>query len=136
MYFRHELLPLQKNARHNMHQRERISWYVLRGELIESEELNDAFEYFGGDKGVKSKAEKAEWLIRNTKPEDLDKFVDFEFIRFCSNCGKPMGWGYCINGGCEYYCSDECLNKHYTEEEFEQMYDKGKGDSYYTTWID
>ena len=71
------------------------------------------------------------------------RFRDFEYdideaeeTRHCSECDKEMHEGYCINDGCEYYCSDDCLHKHYTEEEFEQMYDKGKGDSYYTTWID
>ena len=29
--------------------------------------------------------------------------------RICSACGKPMNKGYCIEGGMEYYCCDECL---------------------------
>ena len=47
-----------------------------------------------------------------------------------------MGWGYCIGDGCEYYCSEECLTQHYSDEEWQEMYNKGKGDSYYTAWID
>lgn len=59
---------------------------------------------------------------------------DLECIRICSDCGKIMNAGYCINHGEEYYCSDECLHKHYTNEEFNEMYDDGNGDSYYTEW--
>ena len=54
--------------------------------------------------------------------------------RICSHCGKPMRAGYCIEGGSEYYCSDECLHEHYTEEEYLEMYDGGEGDSYWTEW--
>lgn len=43
--------------------------------------------------------------------------------------------GYCIDSGLKYYCSDECLHKHYTKEEWLDMYEDG-GDSYYTEWED
>ena len=62
--------------------------------------------------------------------DDNEKHV----TRFCDNCGKKMYEGYCIENGFEYYCSDECLHKHYTEEEFLNMYNDGEGDSYYTEW--
>lgn len=45
-----------------------------------------------------------------------------------------MTEGYCIDNGCEYYCSDECLHRHYTEEEYLDMYNNGEGDSYWTVW--
>ena len=54
--------------------------------------------------------------------------------RFCTECGKAMNSGYCIDNGCEYYCSEDCLHQHYTEEEYLEMYDNGNGDSYYTEW--
>ena len=47
-----------------------------------------------------------------------------------------MGWGYCVECGNEYYCSDDCLHQKYSEEEWIEMYDNGKGTSYYTAWID
>lgn len=53
--------------------------------------------------------------------------------RVCSECKSVMLDGYCVNGGCEYYCSDECLHKNYTDEEWEAMYEEG-GDSYWSTW--
>lgn len=55
-------------------------------------------------------------------------------MRTCTHCSKSMTEGYCIDGGCEYYCSDECLHEHYTEEEYLAMYDDGEGDSYWTEW--
>jgi len=57
-------------------------------------------------------------------------------MRICSECRKKMNEGYCIDSGLEYYCSDECLHKHYTEEEYLEMYDEGNGDSYWTEWED
>lgn len=57
-------------------------------------------------------------------------------MRICNDCGKYMTRGYVIENGIEYYCSEECLNKHYTESEYLTMYDDGNGDSYYTEWDD
>lgn len=54
--------------------------------------------------------------------------------KICSECGNHMNSGYCIENGLEYYCSDECLHKNYTDEEYEQLYDNGNGDSYWTEW--
>lgn len=51
----------------------------------------------------------------------------------CDECGSGMNEGYCIFGGHYYYCSDECLHKHYTEEEWLDLYEDG-GDSYWTEW--
>jgi hypothetical protein len=44
-----------------------------------------------------------------------------------------MNEGYVIESR-EWYCSDECLHKHVTPEEFLELYDDGDGDSYYTEW--
>lgn len=56
--------------------------------------------------------------------------------RICSECGKHMAEGYVIEGGIEYYCSDECLHRHYTDEEYLEMYDDGNGDTFWTQWDD
>lgn len=53
--------------------------------------------------------------------------------RICENCSKQMDEGYCINGGEEYYCSDECLHTQYTPEEWAEMH-SDDGDSYWTEW--
>lgn len=57
-----------------------------------------------------------------------------KYARTCDECGKGMNEGFCIDSGCEYYCSDACLHKHYTAEEWEEAYADGDGDSYWTTW--
>lgn len=54
--------------------------------------------------------------------------------RICSHCGKEMQEGYCIEGGMDYYCSDECLESEISREEYEKLYDNGDGDSYWTDW--
>ena len=55
-------------------------------------------------------------------------------MRECSECGNLMLSGYCIENGLEYYCSDECLHKHLSNDEYMELYDDGNGDTYYTEW--
>lgn len=52
--------------------------------------------------------------------------------RICSECGKEMTEGFVIDGGTEYYCSEECLHKNYTHEEYMEMYEDGEGETYWT----
>lgn len=54
--------------------------------------------------------------------------------RICSHCGQVMTQGYCIEQGLQYFCSDSCLYENYTKEEFEEMYNDGEGDTFYTEW--
>lgn len=56
------------------------------------------------------------------------------YLRECSECGHLMGNGYVIESGLEYYCSDECLHKNISEEEYLKLYDNGNGDTYWTEW--
>jgi len=56
-----------------------------------------------------------------------------KYARTCSECGKGMNEGYCIGAGWHYYCSDACLHKHYTPEEWEEMC-ADDSESYYTEW--
>lgn len=60
---------------------------------------------------------------------DIDIWAIF---RVCSECGEPMIEGYIVGDGDTYYCSDECLHKHYTDEEWDEMYENYEG--YYTEW--
>lgn len=60
--------------------------------------------------------------------------LDTENLRICSECGKAFQEGFMVEGGLEYYCSDECLHKHYTEEEWLEMYDNGNSQSCWTTF--
>ena len=58
----------------------------------------------------------------------------FKYARKCDSCDAGMNEGYVICGGEQYFCSDECLHKHYTAEQWNDMYADGEGDSYYTSW--
>lgn len=62
----------------------------------------------------------------------LEEMVETGMVRVCSECGKPMIDGYVVYDGEEYYCSDECLHKHFTEDEWGEMYESDCG--YYTEW--
>jgi hypothetical protein len=57
-------------------------------------------------------------------------------MRKCSECSTEMMEGFVIDGGIDYYCSNECLNKHYTQEEWQDIYNDGNSDSYWTEWED
>jgi hypothetical protein len=57
-----------------------------------------------------------------------------KYARECDECGKGMNEGYLIDNGYKYYCSDECLHKNMTPEEWLELYNDGDGDSCWTTW--
>ena len=59
-----------------------------------------------------------------------------EGFRICSHCGEEMIEGYCINGGEEYFCNDECLKATHTEEEIEKLDINKNAISIWTTWYD
>ena len=66
--------------------------------------------------------------------ETINEYRDC--IRQCSVCGKLMCQGYVIESGDGYYCSDDCMQKDgMTREEFEELFNDGNGDSYWTEWI-
>lgn len=57
------------------------------------------------------------------------------FAHKCSQCNSGMNEGYCIEAGLSYYCSDECLHKNITPNQWKKMY-SDDGDSYWTEWED
>ena len=65
--------------------------------------------------------------------ESLSEKLDC--FRVCDECGKPMIEGYVVDGR-DTYCSDACLHKQLTEEEFKELYNDGDGDTYWTTWYE
>lgn len=56
--------------------------------------------------------------------------------RQCTQCGSGMNDGYVIGGGGEYYCTDECLHKNVTPEEWEELTEDEDSDCYWTEWED
>lgn len=56
-------------------------------------------------------------------------------LRGCNECRKPMIVGYVVNG-CDTYCSDECMHKRLSGQEYKELYDDGNGDTYWTVWYE
>jgi hypothetical protein len=66
-----------------------------------------------------------------------------KYAHKCDECGKGMNEGYAIEGANEQYCSDECLHKNITPDEFSEFYIGNKDDDddeigdvqiYWTDW--
>lgn len=72
---------------------------------------------FDGTRGV-----IVRWFDKNGKEHGA---------RTCSDCNEPMWDGHVINDGDEYYCIN-CIKKHYTEQELEDMYNSDE--QYYIQW--
>lgn len=61
-------------------------------------------------------------------------FNEDEEKRYCDICKKEMTEGYYNEDDFKYYCSDKCLLVDYTYEEYEELYNDGNGNFYWTTW--
>lgn len=89
---------------------------------------------------IATHSELKHWTAEELKAKETD--FDFweelgehlDCLRVCDVCHRPMIEGYCIDDGQEHYCSDECLNAVYTDEDFEEMCCDGEGTSYWTVW--
>ena len=58
-----------------------------------------------------------------------------KYARKCDQCGKVFNEWYCIFEGGLYFCSDKCLNKHFTKNEIKDLDLWGDySDSYRTEW--
>jgi len=56
-------------------------------------------------------------------------------LRECASCNAVnFKEGFVIGDGELYFCSEECLNEHYSEEEWHRIYSEGNG--YWTQWED
>ena len=76
-------------------------------------------------------------ILSHTLEDDFWKSLSehLDCFRVCDECGRPMIEGYVVDG-CDTYCSEDCLHKHITEEEFNILYDEGNNDTYWTTWYE
>ena len=98
-------------------------------ELFTEEELN-RFASFYVDK----------WDNFTSEDVIAESFVDYwwnnennKTVRRCTICGHLFREGYCHNDGENYYCSDECLRKDFTKQEWIEECNTNP-DSYYTIW--
>lgn len=114
---------------------------VLRNDVLQSENLENYYYQLLNEK----KADKADddiiqmmadFVIKHSEVEELVDELDLDHVRACSICGRAMTEGYCIENGAAYYCSDQCMSEEMTRDEFLELYDDGKGDSYWTSWTD
>jgi len=91
------------------------------------------FDSENADKGNASITINNNTLLIFFKTAGLPEFLQTKekiMERICSECGKEMSEGFVINNGMEYFCCEECLHKHYSHEEYLEMYDNGEGESY------
>ena len=113
---------------------------VLRQDVLASDRLDDYFYVLLKEKIDEAAADikefMADFVIRHSKASELVDELDLKHVRACSECGKPMTEGFCIEDGAEYYCSEDCLHKNLSDEEYENLYDDGRGNSYWTSWLD
>lgn len=96
-------------------------------ELFTQEEL-DKFTSFYVDK----------WDENTSEDVIAESFVDFWWntdrtCRRCSECGRLMREGYCVDMGTDYYCSTDCLHTEFTDAEWEKECENND-QSYYTEW--
>lgn len=80
--------------------------------------------------------ESANLLLSDEGKKKLVELLEEENIevRICTHCHSIMTEGYCIESGEAYYCSSECLESEMSREDYEQLYNDGDGDSYWTQW--
>lgn len=96
-------------------------------ELFSDKEL-DKFAAFYIDK----------WDENTSEDVIAESFVDFWWdtdrtCRRCSECGRLMREGYCVDSGVAYYCSKDCLHSDFSDEEWIEEYENND-QSYYTEW--
>lgn len=60
-----------------------------------------------------------EWL--ESMLSMLEYLIDGGEWRLCHECGKAISEGFVVNRGDEYYCSKDCLHKHYAPEQWAEM---------------
>lgn len=56
--------------------------------------------------------------------------------RLCAECGTPMQEGFYFESDGTQYCSEACLTKVITWEDYLAIHDNGDGDAYWTDWRD
>lgn len=68
--------------------------------------------------------------------------MESKFAAYCHECNTGMNEGYIIEGASEHYCSDDCLHKNVTPEDFREFHIGNKDDDddigdiqiYWTEW--
>lgn len=128
-----------------------VSLYLIEiaDRLIESDEYTKAMEYEKNsdnkyttrwDYFGKELNTCLDWYFLNKAGEIIEKDYPTngtKYARKCTKCNGGMNSGYVIGNGDEYYCSDDCMHKVYTPEEWDELVDDEDADegfNYYTEW--
>ena len=73
------------------------------------------------------------------RKDDMDFWSNLEeqldCFRICDVCGEPMLEGFLVCGSM-HYCSEECLQRDWTEEEYLDLCEDEDNDTFWTTWFD
>ena len=80
-------------------------------------------------------ADNAEEALENMLVDDEAELTTKIYCtgnRTCDECKAGMNEGYLAGG--KYLCSTECLNKHYTDEEWGKLHAENPDEFYYTAW--
>lgn len=73
-------------------------------------------------------------LVEDLVKQYIISSLEDNNVRACSECGKYIIEGYCIEHGRDYYCSDNCLEKNMSMEVFEELQEDAANGTYYTEW--
>ena len=75
------------------------------------------------------------WLLDRADKhirQDFIKEFSIDSVRVCDCCGGWMTEGYSISEGFMTFCSDKCLHKHISAEEYDKLYERDE--AYWTSW--
>jgi len=118
-----------------------INFYTLelneKEYQVQEEQYEDTRFFYIDDEENGSDQVEDEQLLKELEEAFIELLNPPRYARKCNCCSKGMSEGYCIDGGGEYYCTEECLNATYSPEIIKVM---GIGDddseSYWTEWYD
>lgn len=74
-------------------------------------------------------------LLQKLEKKDLI-ILEIEEIRQCSNCENLMTEGFCFEAEALQYCSEKCMTKVISWEDYLKLHDNGNGNAYWTVWED
>jgi len=105
---------------------------ILKGIKENSEEL-----WQGELEESVSAVKEGKWLKdlkALAKPTKKHKHEGEKYHAKCDECDSGFNEGFVVSNGENYYCSKKCLHKHITPKEWDELYNNGDGDSYYSEW--
>ena len=87
------------------------------------------------DEYIQDLEEENERLTEKVRIQEL-MIADMERGRRCNVCNAVMEDGFIVEKAFinEYYCSEECRRKKYTDEQYQEMFENDE--AYWTEWYD